>query len=48
MQMLKEMANNAELDGEQRNKMALFGGLTLYITFINLFLTLLRLFGSRD
>ena len=48
MQMLKEMAHNAELDGEQRNKMALFGGLTLYITFINLFLTLLRLFGSRD
>jgi FtsH-binding integral membrane protein len=48
MQMLKEMAHNAEMDQDQRNKMALFGGLTLYITFINLFLTLLRLFGSRD
>ena len=48
MQMLKELAHNAELEGEQRNKLALFGGLSLYITFINLFLTLLRLFGSRD
>ena len=48
MQMLKELAQNAELEGEQRNKLALFGGLSLYITFINLFLTLLRLFGSRD
>jgi FtsH-binding integral membrane protein len=48
MQMLKELAHNAEMDAEQRNKMALFGGLSLYITFINLFLTLLRLFGSRD
>jgi FtsH-binding integral membrane protein len=48
MQMLKELAHSAELEGEQRNKLALFGGLSLYITFINLFLTLLRLFGSRD
>jgi uncharacterized protein len=48
MQMLKEMAYNAEMNEEQRSKMALFGGLSLYITFINLFLTLLRLFGSRD
>ena len=48
MQMLKEMAHNAEMNEEQRSKMALFGGLSLYITFINLFLTLLRLFGSRD
>ncbi|MEY4658847.1 MAG: Bax inhibitor-1/YccA family protein [Crocinitomicaceae bacterium] len=48
MQMLKELAHNAEMDAEQRNKLALFGGLSLYITFINLFLTLLRLFGSRD
>ena len=48
MQMLKELAHNAQMDAEQRNKLALFGGLSLYITFINLFLTLLRLFGSRD
>lgn len=48
MQMLKELAYNAQMDAEQRNKLALFGGLSLYITFINLFLTLLRLFGSRD
>ena len=48
MQMLKEMAYNAEMNEDQRSKMALFGGLSLYITFINLFLNLLRLFGSRD
>lgn len=48
MQMLKELAHNSEMDAEQRGKLALWGGLALYITFINLFLTLLRLFGSRD
>jgi FtsH-binding integral membrane protein len=29
-------------------KMEIFGGLSLYITFVNLFMTILRLFGSRD
>ncbi|MFM6934490.1 MAG: Bax inhibitor-1/YccA family protein [Flavobacteriales bacterium] len=48
MQMLKELAHNAEIEGESRQKLALFGGLSLYITFVNLFLTLLRLFGNRD
>lgn len=48
MQMLKELAHNSEMSPEQRSKMELFGGLTLYITFVNLFLTLLRLFGNRD
>ncbi len=33
---------------EMRAKAAIMGALGLYINFINLFLTLLRLFGSRD
>lgn len=32
---------------EQRRKMALIGALNLYLDFINLFLNLLRIFGSR-
>ncbi len=48
MQRLKHMAHDAELDEQQRNKLALLGGFTLYVLFINLFLSLLRLFGSRD
>lgn len=32
---------------DQTNKLALLGSLTLYLDFINLFLYLLRLFGSR-
>jgi hypothetical protein len=35
-------------DGEiAARKMSIFGALTLYLDFINLFLFLLRLFGSR-
>jgi hypothetical protein len=48
MQQLKEVSNNPDLSEMDRNKLALIGGLTLYILFINLFLTLLRLLGSRD
>jgi len=48
MQQLKEVSNNPDLSEMDRNKLSLIGGLTLYILFINLFLTLLRLLGSRD
>lgn len=48
MQKLKDTSKNSMLDGIERDKLALIGGLTLYILFINLFLSLLRLFGSRD
>jgi FtsH-binding integral membrane protein len=48
MQQLKEVSNNPDLSEMDRNKLALIGGLQLYILFINLFLTLLRLLGSRD
>lgn len=48
MQKLKEFAFNAQATEDQKNKMALLGGFTLYVLFINLFLSLLRLFGGRD
>ena len=48
MQQLKHISNDPNLEGVQRNKLALIGGLMLYILFINLFLSLLRLLGSRD
>jgi len=48
MQKLKEFALNAQASEEEKNKIALLGGFTLYVLFINLFLSLLNLFGSRD
>ncbi len=44
VQMLKEMYNDGS---EKAGKLAILGALTLYITFVNLFLSLLRLFGDR-
>jgi FtsH-binding integral membrane protein len=44
-QMLKAMARAYE--GERAESMSIYGGLTLYLSFVNLFLTLLRLFGRR-
>jgi FtsH-binding integral membrane protein len=48
MQQLKYISNDPNLQGVERNKLALIGGLMLYILFINLFLSLLRLLGNRD
>lgn len=48
MQQLKAVAFNTAIPEEERNKAALIGGLQLYILFVNLFLSLLRLIGSRD
>lgn len=48
MQQLKAFAHLTTVSSEDKNKMALMGGFTLYVLFINLFLSLLRLFGSRD
>lgn len=42
MQRLKRVAMNPEVTGEIRQKQELIGGLTLYILFINLFLSILR------
>lgn len=44
-QMLKAMA--LAYEGERAESMAIYGGLTLFLAFVNLFLTLLRLFGRR-
>jgi FtsH-binding integral membrane protein len=45
-QQLKEMYSVND-DGTATGRKAVFGALSLYITFINLFLSLLRLMGSR-
>lgn len=45
VQMLKRMAATAT--GPMRDNIAIYGALALYITFINLFLSLLRLLGRR-
>ena len=45
-QAIKRMS--AEADPTMMNKVATWGALTLYLDFINLFIYLLRLFGSRD
>ena len=47
MQKLKVMGSTIPAGTEQARKMALMGALNLYLDFINLFLMLLRLFGSR-
>jgi len=48
MQQLKAMSSDTTLSAEQRSKLSLIGGLQLYILFVNLFLSLLRLLGGRD
>lgn len=46
-QKIREMHQLVYQDDEMAAKGAIFGALTLYLDFINLFLFLLRLFGSR-
>lgn len=48
MQQLKNTAQNDMLEGVERNKFALVGGLILYMLFINLFMALLRLTGGNE
>lgn len=47
MQNLKHLAESTEIEGEAKTKLALIGGLQLYILFVNLFLSLLRILGGR-
>lgn len=47
-QKIKQMLSMAEDTGETAQKVALMGALSLYLDFINLFIYLLRIFGSRD
>ncbi|GAA3960780.1 Bax inhibitor-1/YccA family protein [Hymenobacter antarcticus] len=47
-QKLKQLALLEVTDGEEMsNKASILGALTLYLDFVNMFLFLLRLFGSR-
>lgn len=48
MQKLKAIANDTQMSQENKSKLSLMGGLTLYILFINLFISLLHLLGGRD
>jgi len=48
MQQLKAIASNSSISVDQRGKLALMGGLNLYLLFVNLFLSLLNLIGGRD
>lgn len=43
----RAIAQGSDEDGPQLQKLAIYGALTLYLDFINLFLKLLRLFGKR-
>ncbi len=47
VQKLKDIGTQTEAGTEATAKMSIMGALTLYLDFINLFLALLRLFGSR-
>lgn len=47
VQKLKNIGAQVEAGTEASAKMSIMGALTLYLDFINLFLALLRLFGSR-
>ncbi len=49
MQALKAMYNYYASDEKELNKIAIYGALDLYLDFINIFLSLLNLFGkSKD
>lgn len=46
--VIKGMLAECADDGEDAQKLAILGSLTLYLDFINLFLYLLRIFGGRS
>lgn len=46
-QKIKQMAHSIDANSEQGKKGAIMGALTLYLDFINMFLFLLRIMGSR-
>lgn len=47
MQVIREQAYRARSEDEAR-KLAIFGALALYLDFLNLFLSLLRIFGASS
>lgn len=48
VQKIKQMSYSITGDEESITKLAILGALTLYLDFINMFLYLLRIFGSND
>ena len=46
-QMLKRIAQFGIEDVAAEKKLSIFGALKLYLDFINLFLSILRIFGKR-
>jgi len=47
VQKLKNLGEEVGMDQVMKSKLGILGALTLYLDFINLFLSLLRLFGNR-
>ncbi|TFF34806.1 Bax inhibitor-1/YccA family protein [Mucilaginibacter psychrotolerans] len=47
MQMLKRIGAGLEFGNEESKKLVIIGAFILYTTFINLFMSMLRLFGRR-
>lgn len=47
VQKIKNLAEEQGIDAVSKSKLGIMGALTLYLDFINLFLSLLRLFGNR-
>ncbi len=47
VQVLKQLGTEASLDMEEGKKYAVWGAFGLYITFINLFLSILRFTGGK-
>lgn len=47
VQAIKNIAQDADVSDPTTMKLAILGAMSLYITFINLFLSLLRVFGRR-
>lgn len=47
MQKIKQLGQTMVAERETMNKVAILGALTLYLDFLNLFLSLLRIMGNR-
>src|SRR5882757_8153773 len=47
MQMLKRIGAGIEYGTAESKKLVIIGAFVLYTTFINLFMSMLRIFGSR-
>ncbi len=47
VQKLKRIGAGVDTESESARKLTIYGALTLYLDFINLFLFLLRFFGNR-